>query len=308
MTARIGVVGSNMVDLVTYGERLPAPGETLEAGRFELGQGGKGSNQAAAAAKLGAAVLMVSRVGDDMFGRNTIASMQALGIDTGHVRAVPGTSNGVAPIFVTPNGENSILIVKGANETLSPADVEEAAADLLSCDLILLQLEIPLETVYHTIDWAHRNALRVLLNPAPATRALSFERIAAVDFFMPNQTELAILSGLPAGTADQAEAAARVLLERGMRTVVVTLGADGALLVGQDGSARIPPVRVEPIDTTGAGDAFIGAFAFHHAAGLDLRAALAEAACYAAHSVTRAGSQKSFATAAEFAAFRTGRT
>ncbi len=308
MTARIGVVGSNMVDLVTYGERLPAPGETLEADRFELGQGGKGANQAAAAAKLGATVLMVSRVGDDMFGRNTIASMQALGIDTSHVRAVPGASSGVAPIFVMPNGENSILIVKGANETLSPADVEEAAADLLACDLILLQLEIPLETVYHTIKWAHRNGRRVLLNPAPATHALSFERIAAVDFFMPNQTELAILSGLPTDTADQAEAAARVLLERGMRTVVVTLGADGALLVGQDGSARIPPVRVEALDTTGAGDAFIGAFAFHYTAGLDLRAALSEAACYAAHSVTRAGTQKSFATASEFATFRVSRS
>ena len=304
MTARIGVVGSNMVDLVTYGERLPLPGETLEAPRFELGRGGKGANQAAAAARLGARVLMVSRVGDDLFGQDTIAGMQALGMDTQHVQAVPGMTSGVAPIFVTPNGENSILIIKGTNDALLPPDIDAAADSLLECDLILLQLEIPLETVYHTIDWAHRNGRRVVLNPAPATRDLSFERIATVDFFMPNQTELAILTGLPTATVEEATAAARSLLDRGMRTVIVTLGADGALLVAQDREVRIPAIRVKAQDTTGAGDAFIGAFAFHHACGLDVQAALAEAACYAAHSVTRPGSQKSFATSAEFAEFR----
>ena len=305
-TARIGVVGSNMVDLVTYGERLPHPGETLEAPRFELGRGGKGANQAAAAAKLGAEVVMVSHVGDDLFGRDTIEGMQALGINTDHVRAVAGTTSGVAPIFVTPNGENSILIIKGANDTLSPADVDEATAELLRCDLILLQLEIPLETVYYTIEWAQRHGKRVLLNPAPATQALSFERIASVDFFMPNQTELAILSGLPTDTAEEAFAAATLLLDRGMRVVVVTLGAEGAILVAPGQHLKIPPVPVQARDTTGAGDAFIGAFAFHHAGGLDLEASLQAAAAYAAHSVTRSGTQKSFATAAEFTKFRTG--
>ena len=304
MTARIGVVGSNMVDLVTYGERMPLPGETLEAPRFELGRGGKGANQAAAAAKLGAEVLMVSRVGDDLFGRDTIDGMQSLGIDTRHVRAVAGTTSGVAPIFVTPNGENSILIIKGANDALLPADIDEAASDLLACDLILLQLEIPLETVYHTIDWARRHGRRVLLNPAPATAALSFERIASVDFFMPNQTELAILSGLPADTPAQAVTAARRLLDRGMRTVIVTLGAEGAILVHGNDVISIPPVPVQARDTTGAGDAFIGAFASHHGGGLDLQASLREAAAYAAHSVTRTGTQKSFATSAEFTEFR----
>ncbi len=304
MTARVGVVGSNMVDLVTYGERLPRPGETLEAPRFEIGAGGKGANQAVAAARLGAEVVMVSCVGDDVFGRDTKAGMAAAGIDTSHVRTVAGTTSGVAPIFVAPNGENSILIIKGANASLSPDDVDRAAPALLGCDLILLQLEIPLDTVYHTIDWARRHGRRIVLNPAPATASLAFDRIASADFFMPNQTELSILTGMPADTEAEAEAAARHLLARGMGCVVVTLGAAGALLVERDARHHIPSVPVEVRDTTGAGDAFIGAFACHHAAGLSSRDALREAAAYAAHSVTRAGTQKAFATAAEFAAFR----
>ena len=303
MSARIGVIGSNMVDLVTTVVRMPQLGETLEAPRFEMGAGGKGANQAAAAAKLGADVLMVSRVGDDLFGADTRRNLERLGIDSRHVRAVPGSSSGVAPIFVDAEGNNSILIVKGANDHLLPADIDEAAADLLGCDLILLQLEIPLDTVYHAIDWARANNKRVLLNPAPATAALSLERIASVDFFMPNQTELAILTGLPTEDRLQAEQAARRLLERGMGTIVVTLGADGALLVTRDQTLHVPPVRVRPRDTTGAGDAFIGAFAAHYVVGGDLRAALRQATRYAAHSVTRSGTQKAFASREEFTEF-----
>ncbi|WP_419730801.1 ribokinase [Lichenicola sp.] len=300
MSARIGVIGSNMVDLVTTIDRMPRIGETLEAPAFSIGNGGKGANQAAAAAKLGADVLMVSRVGDDVFGADTIANMQRLGIDTRHVHVVPGASSGVAPIFVDANGDNSILIIKGANDHLLPDGVDEAAADLLDCGLIVLQLEIPLETVYHAIDWAHAAGKRVLLNPAPATQALSLERIAHVDFFMPNQTELSILTGLPTSSAREAEAAARVLLDRGIGTIVVTLGADGALLVTADEVSLIPPVKVVARDTSGAGDAFIGAFAAHYVQDNDLHAALRQATRYAADSVTRPGTQKAFATAEEF--------
>jgi len=303
MGARIGVVGSNMVDLIAYGERLPVPGETLEASRFEIGAGGKGANQAVAAAKLGAEVVMVSRVGDDLFGQQTVQSLRTAGIDVRHVTPAAGVSNGVAPIFVAANGENSILIIKGANELLSPADVDRAADALLSCDLILLQLEVPLETVYHVIDWAGRNGRRVLLNPAPATAQLAFDRIAAVDFFVPNQTELAILTGMPTATEREAVLAARTLLERGMRSVIVTLGADGAVLLEGDETVHIEAVRVQAIDTTGAGDAFIGAFACFHAGGVRAAEALTSAARYAALSVTRQGTQKAFGSAAEFAAF-----
>ena len=142
MNTRIGVVGSNMVDLVTYTARMPEAGETMEASSFAMGHGGKGANQAVAAAKLGADVLLVSRVGDDLFGGNTIRNFQELGIDTRHVRAVPGVPSGVAPIFVDPSGENRILIVKGANDHLLPADVDAAAEDLRRCGLVLLQLEL----------------------------------------------------------------------------------------------------------------------------------------------------------------------
>lgn len=304
MGTRIGVVGSNMVDLITYTDRMPAAGETLAAPAFSMGHGGKGANQAVAAAKLGGDVLLVSRVGEDLFGGGTIQNFKDLGIDTRHVRAVPGTQSGVAPIFVEPSGENRILIVKGANEHLLPADVDAAAEDLRNCGLILLQLEIPLETVYHTIEWAAREGIEVLLNPAPAVPELDVERILPATFLVPNQTELTILTGLPAETREEAEAAARTLVARGIRTVIVTLGADGALLV-TDGPARhVPAIQVRAHDTSGAGDAFIGAFAQHYVASRDVEAAMAWGARYAADSITRPGTQKAFADAAAFAKFR----
>ncbi len=303
MSRRIGVIGSNMVDLVTYVDRMPEAGETLAAPRFAMGPGGKGANQAVAAAKLGSDVLMVTCVGDDLFGRNTQSSLAAAGIDARHVRVVPGLSSGVAPIFVEPNGENRILIVKGANDALAPEDVENAADDLRDCGLILLQLEVPLRTVYAAIEFGRANKVPVLLNPAPATPGLSMDRIAGVGFFAPNQTELAILTGLPTRTADEAGQAARTLLERGIGAVIVTLGADGALLVEPGGIHHIAPVAVRAVDTTGAGDAFIGAFAHHYVGGHDKLTALRQAARYAADAVTRPGTQNSFATAAEFALF-----
>ncbi len=299
----IGVVGSNMVDLVTTVGRMPDWGETLEAPGFAMGFGGKGANQAVAAAKLGASVMMVTRVGDDLFGGDVKANLDRNGVDVRHVRTAPGTANGVAPIFIDPNGENAILIVKGANDHLSPADVDAAAADLARCGLIVLQLEVPLETVYHTIDWARGQGVPVLLNPAPANPALDLDRVKDVAFFMPNQTELALLTGRETGTVEQATEAAQLLLARGMGTVVVTLGGDGALLVTPDGVEHLPPVRVQARDTSGAGDAFIGAFAAHYMGGLALRPALAQATRYAALSVTRAGTQASFADRDEFAAF-----
>ncbi|WP_419900407.1 ribokinase [Roseomonas sp. USHLN139] len=300
MGARIGVVGSNMVDLITYIDRMPAAGETLAAPRFAMGHGGKGANQAVAAAKLGAEVMLVSRVGDDLFGGGTIKNFQDLGIDTRHVRAVPGTQSGVAPIFVEASGENRILIVKGANEHLLPADVDAAAEDLKGCALILLQLEIPLETVYHTIAWAAEAGIPVLLNPAPAVPELDVARILGASFLVPNQTELTILTGMPAETRDQAEAAARTLVARGIRQVLVTLGAEGALLVTAEAAEHVPSVRVTPVDTSGAGDAFIGAFAQHYVAHGDTLEAMRWGARYAADSITRPGTQMAFATRAQF--------
>jgi ribokinase len=301
MPGRIAVVGSNMVDLISYVIRMPDRGETVEAPDFRMGCGGKGANQAVAAAKLGADVMMVTRVGDDAFADTTIANFRRFGIDTTHVEKVPGVSSGVAPIFVEPSGENSILIIKGANAHLTPAEVDRAAADLKRCDLILMQLEVPLETVYHTIAFAAANGIETILNPAPAV-PLDLERIATLTFLTPNQTELALLTGMPVGDEAEAITAARSLIARGVKTVIVTLGSRGALMVTADAVNHIPPVAVTPKDTTGAGDAFIGSFARFYVESRDVEASLKKAARYAADSITRPGTQTSYATAAEFAA------
>lgn len=306
MPPRIAVVGSTNIDLVTYVTRMPMPGETIEAPGFRIGCGGKGANQAVAAALLGAEVVMVSKVGDDAFAETSLANFRRFGIDTRHVGRVPGVSSGVAPIFVEPSGENSILVVKGANARLLPADVDAAAADLETCDLILLQLEIPLETVHHAIRFARARGIETVLNPAPAV-PLDLDLVGAVTFLVPNRSELALLTGLPVEDEPQAIAAARVLVERGVRTVIVTLGADGALAVDAAGVFRVAPVAVAPRDTTGAGDAFIGAFARFWAESRDAAAALAEAALYAADSVTKPGTQSSYASAADFAAAKAAR-
>lgn len=307
MAGRIGVIGSNMVDLVTYVTRMPERGETIEAPSFEMGYGGKGANQAVAAARLGSDVMMLTRVGDDIFGAGVLDNLRAQGIDVTHSAKVAGQPNGVAPIFVEPSGENLIVIVQGANATLSPADIDAAAGDLKDCALILLQLEIPLGSVYHAVAFAAENGVTSILNPAPAAPDLDVSRLKGLGYFCPNETELALLTGLPTETEDDIAAAARDLIGRGIRNVVVTLGARGARLVTADTVTQIAPVAVTPVDTTGAGDAFIGSFAHFHAAGLGAEAALAQAAHYAALSITRRGTQKSYATPQEFAQFKADR-
>jgi ribokinase len=301
--ARIAVVGSNNTDLVTYITRMPAQGETLEAARFERGPGGKGANQAVAAARLGSDVLMVSKVGDDVFGRNLRANFEERGIDARHVSVVENVPSGVATIFVEPSGENSILIVKGANNHLLPPDIDAAAADLLTCELILLQLEVPLDTIYHTIALATQYGRRVILNPAPATLDLDLAKLEDVAFFAPNRGELSLLSGTPTDSFAEIETASRKLLERGIRAVIATLGHEGALLVAPDGVTHVPSVQVAAVDTTGAGDAFIGSFAHFLAGGANVKRALHWAVRYAAYTVTRRGAQSSYGDMTAFRAF-----
>lgn len=303
MSKKIGVVGSNMVDLITYVDRMPGPGETLEAPTFEMGCGGKGANQAVAAARLGAEVMMVTRVGDDVFADNTIRNLESFGVDTRHVVKVAGKSSGVAPIFVEQSGENSILIVKGANAYLLPVEVDKAAADLKECGLILMQMEVPVETVYHTIELAAKNGIETILNPAPAAANLDPERIRQVTFLVPNESELALLSGLPTDTDEDIVNAARSLIARGIRTVIVTLGGRGARMITSNEIVNIDPVKVTPKDTTGAGDAFIGSFARFYAETREVVSSLKKASLYAAHSITRPGTQKAYASLEEFEAF-----
>jgi len=304
MTGRIAVIGSNNVDLVTNVPRMPARGETLAGSHFATGFGGKGANQAVAAARLGSQVAMVTRVGDDAFGRDVLRNLGSHGIDLTHARVATGTANGVASIFVDPSGENVIVIVAGANGTLSPADVDAAVEDLARSDLILLQLEVPLETVYHAIRVAARLGVPAILNPAPAAPGLDLERLRGLTWLCPNEIELGMLTGLPVTTDAEIAAAGQSLVACGIGNVVVTLGARGARLVTAEGVAAIPAIPVRPVDTTGAGDAFIGAFAHFLAAGQAPVQALAQAAGYAALSVTKPGAQDSYASAQEFAGFQ----
>ena len=296
---KVAVIGSNMIDLVTRIDRMPRVGETIEAPSFDMGFGGKGANQAVALAKLGCEVLMITKVGDDMFGQGVKKNFTDLGMDTRYVEAVPGTSNGVAPIFVDPEANNSILIVKGANNALSPEDVDRAAEDLKRCDLIVLQLEIPLATVYHAIEWGAKNGVPVLLNPAPAAK-LDFDRVRQVEFFVPNETELELITKMPVSTLDEARAAARKLVKDGVRNVIVTLGSKGSLLVTADREELVPPCAVKSVDSTGAGDAFIGSFVYYYLGSGDVLEAMRSANRYAALSTTQHGTQKSFVTREEF--------
>ncbi|HYA62581.1 MAG TPA: ribokinase [Candidatus Sulfotelmatobacter sp.] len=298
---RIAVVGSANTDLTTFSDTFPRPGETIFGKSFDLGFGGKGANQAVAARLCGADVVMVAKVGNDLFGEATIRNFASFGIDTTHVRIVNGVSSGVAPIFVEPNGQNRIIVVKGANDTLKPADVDEAASALCSVDTIVLQFEIPLETIYYAVQFARKHNLRCIVNPAPALAADLFE-LAAADYFVPNETEAEVITGLPVHSTEEAKKCAAALLAKGFRKVILTLGARGSLLASAEGSEVVPPFPVTPKDTTGAGDAFIGSFAVFLAEGSTEREALLRANLYAALSTMSVGTQKSFPKREEFEA------
>jgi ribokinase len=290
---RIAVVGSANVDLTTFADQFPKPGETIFGQKFDLGFGGKGANQAVAARLCGAEVFMVARVGDDLFGPSTIENFQKLGIDATHVRQVRGVSSGVAPIFVDPSGQNRIIVVKGANDTLKPADVDAAADILKSADCIVLQFEIPLETVYYTIKFARKNGIRCILNPAPA-QPINLKAIADLDYFVPNESEAETITGIPVRNVEDAKRCAEKLLGGGVRRVLITLGANGSLLAGKDGMVHVPPFPMKSVDSTGAGDAFIGSFATFLGEGLPESEAARRANLYAGLSTLGVGTQKSF--------------
>ncbi len=296
---RIAVIGSANTDLTTFSDTFPRPGETIFGKSFDLGFGGKGANQAVAARLCGAEVVMVAKVGNDLFGKATVKNFASFGIDTTHVRIVNGVSSGVAPIFVEPNGQNRIVVVKGANDTLKPADVDAAAAKLRSVHTIILQFEIPLETVYYAVQFARQHNIRCVVNPAPAL-PVHLSELAAADYFIPNETEAEGIAGLPVHSIEEARECAASLLQKGFQRVILTLGARGSLLASAEGAELIPPFPVTPKDTTGAGDAFIGSFSVFLAEGLPEEDALLRANLYAALSTTQVGTQKSFPKRSEF--------
>ena len=296
---RIAVVGSANVDLTTFTDRFPKPGETIFGQKFDLGFGGKGANQAVAARLCGADVFMVARVGSDLFGPATIDNFKKLGIDTTHVKQVEGLSSGVAPIFVEPNGQNRILVVKGANDALKAADVDAAADMLKSADCIVLQFEIPLETVYYTVAFARKHGIRCILNPAPG-QPVEMRALADLDYFVPNESEAETVTGVPVRNVEDAKKCAEKLLTAGIRRVIITMGANGSLLAGRDLSEHVPAFSVKSVDSSGAGDAFIGSFAVFLGEGVPELEAARRANLYAGLSTTGMGTQKSFYDRARF--------
>jgi ribokinase len=296
----IVVVGSANTDLTTFIDRFPRAGETIFGRGFKLGFGGKGANQAVAARLCGARVTMVARVGDDLFGSATIDNFKARGVEADHVIVTPGVSSGVAPIFVDSAGQNRIIVVKGANDLLLPPDIDAAADLLRQADCIVMQLEIPLDTVYYTLRFARRHRIRTILNPAPA-QPVELSELVNADYVVPNEIEAEALGERPVRSVEEAEACAEALTARGFGRVIITLGGNGAILAKPGQTAvRVSPHGVNPLDTTGAGDAFIGAFARFVAGGCDEVEAIRRANVYAALSTESVGTQMSFVTLEQF--------
>jgi ribokinase len=296
---RIAVIGSANIDLTTFNDRFPKAGETIFGQKFDLGFGGKGANQAVASQLCGGEVFMVARVGSDLFGPATIENFKKQGIDATHVKQIEGVSSGVAPIFVETSGQNRILVVKGANDLLKPADVDAAADLLQTVDCIVLQFEIPIETVYYSVSFARKNAIRCIVNPAPA-QSVDLKALAGLDYFVPNESEAETITGIPVRNVDDAKKCAEKLLSGGVKRVIITLGANGSLLAGRDGMEHIPAFSMKSVDSTGAGDAFIGSFAVFLGEGLPEREAVRKANLYAGLSTTGVGTQKSFYDRARF--------
>jgi len=292
---KICVVGASNIDLVSYAPRLPKLGETLPGSRFQMGFGGKGANQAVMAALLGATVTMVTKVGNDIFGQDYLNHYQRLGFDTRYVTRTDAAATGVAPIWVDESsGNNAIIVVTGANDLLSPADVEAAHEAIATAQIVLCQWECSLEATLAALRSARAAGVTTIFNPAPARAELPVEAYQLSDIFCPNETETELLTGQPVATLAQAEAAAHLLLARGARQVILTLGERGSLLVTAKGATHVPTVAVQAIDTTGAGDAFCGSLAYFLAAGQSILQAMAHANAVAAVTVQKRGTQTSF--------------
>ena len=297
---KIAVIGSTNMDLVSYTDKLPEAGETREASAFHTACGGKGANQAIAAGKLGADVMMVTVIGDDLFGEKSMDNFLENNIDTEYVWTATDVASGVATILVDSTSQNRILIHKGANACLTPEVIDEAAEALKECGLIVLQLEVPIETVYAAIDFGKANDIPVLLNPAPANKDLSIEKACLCDFFVPNETELSILTGMPTGDEAEVKAAAQSLVDKGLKNIIVTMGSKGSMWVSKDDYLVVSAVKVDAVDTTGAGDSFIGCFVENYSRTGSIPEAMKEASQYASLSVTRKGTQESYLTREEF--------
>ncbi len=298
--AEILVVGSINIDLVVRAPHFPAPGETIQGEELAILPGGKGANQAVAAARLGGKVRLLGRVGNDSFGSTLLASLEQNHVDASLVIRDEATATGSAVIVVDANGQNSIVVSPGANGKVRTADIPPAA--LGDARLLILQFEIPVETVLHSARLARQHGLCVLLDPAPA-QSIPDELLANTDYLVPNETELSLLTGQPVLDLESTKAAAHRLLERGAKSIIVTLGENGALMVNRERSIHIPSFRIEAVDTTAAGDAFIGGLAISLLKGKSPEDSVRYACACGALAATKFGAQTSLPTAVEVERF-----
>ena len=298
--SNIIVVGSLNADLVVRTPRFPQPGETISGEDLQIIPGGKGANQAVAAARQGTPTAMVGRVGNDSFGPELIGNLKQNGVDTSHVQVDSESATGTAIIVVDEKGQNSIVLSPGGNGRVTPADLDNLS--FADASLLLLQLEIPVAAVLAAVKRAKESGLRVLLNPAPA-RPLPEELLSLPDFIVPNESELSLLTELPVQDIPSAEKAAKTLLERGIQNVIVTLGANGALIVNRELTKHIPSFKVDVVDTTAAGDAFIGGFASALLQNKSMEEAVQYGCACGALAATKFGAQPSLPTKKEVETF-----
>lgn len=289
---QILVVGSTNTDMVIKAAHLPRPGETILGGTFFMNPGGKGANQAVAIARLGAPVTFICKTGTDIFGHQSQQLFEAEGINTSYVFSDPQNPSGVALISVDDKAENCIVVASGANANLTPEDLKKAEEAIDQCDIVLLQLEIPMETVEYVAKIAFEKGKKVILNPAPA-QPLSAELLSHLYLITPNETEAEMISGVKITDEASANEAAQVLSEKGVQNVIITLGSKGALVYSNGESEVVPAYKVNAIDTTAAGDVFNGALTVALSEGRDLKEASRFGCKASAISVTRSGAQSS---------------
>lgn len=303
---KVAIIGGTLIDMVAYVEEMPEYGSTTTAESFHVACGGKGANQAVAAGRLGAEVLMVSAVGDDIFGQMARENFLRNKIDTRHVVTATGMKSGVVMILVERDGQYRSVFYPGTSRALTPEKFFGAADDLAECGLFVIQLEIPLETVYAAIDFAVEKKIPVVLNPSPINKKFSTAAACKCDLVVVNEIELEVLTGLPVDTEEKILAAGKNLLSRGLKNLIVTRGADGSVFMAEDVLEFVPSLKVEAIDSTGAGDAYLGCLVETFARTGKILEAMKRASLYAALSVTRKGTQDSYLTAAEFEKFFEG--
>jgi ribokinase len=289
---KIVVVGSCNTDMVIKADRLPIPGETVLGGTFFMNPGGKGANQAVAAARMGGNVTLISKTGNDVFGKQSMMLYDSENIKTDYIFSDPNNPSGVALITVDSNGENCIVVASGANANLFPADINKAYAEIENSDLVLMQLEIPIDTVEYVAEIASKRNIKVILNPAPA-RALSDKLLKNLYIIIPNRSEAEILSGIKVTDLEKARQAADIISAKGVNIVVVTLGSEGALIKDFDEYHFVEAVKVDAMDTTAAGDVFCGSVCVGLAEGKSILDSVKMAARAAAITVTRMGAQSS---------------